>query len=253
MEADLVTLLIVCPLCFLAGVMNASGGSGGLISLPALLLAGLPPHLAIGTNKLQAVCGMAVANIRFMKSGYLNLKLAAPSVAVAMIGSFIGSNLSLASSEDVLLYLMFLVLPVAAFFVFKKDVFTEDAPDEFELNRKTYLRVCVSALVIGLYDGFYGPGTGTFLILAFVGIAHLSVRVAGAQAKAINFATNLTALVVFLIHGEVLIWLGLAAGVCNMIGCWIGAGLVIKSGARIMRPAIIIALVLLAAKVISGI
>lgn len=252
MEVDAVAFLIVCPLCFLAGIMNASGGSGGLISLPALLLAGLPPHLAIGTNKLQAVCGMAIANIRFIKGGYLNLKLAIPSIAVAMAGSFIGSNLSLISDEDVLLYLMFLVLPIAAFFVFKKDAFIDDVPDEVVLDRRMYATVCASAFAIGIYDGFYGPGTGTFLILAFVGIARLSVRVASAQAKAINFSTNLTALFVFLAHGEVLVILGLAAGLCNMIGCWIGAGLVIKSGARIMKPAIVIALILLAVKVAIG-
>lgn len=250
MELSLITFAIVCPLCFLAGIMNASGGSGGLISLPALLIAGLPPHLAVGTNKLQAVLGMAIANIRFIRGGYLSVKLAIPSILIAMIGSAIGANLSLLSHEDILLYLVFLVLPVAAFFLFKKDAFTEDAPDEFVLTHSTYIRVCVSAFVIGIYDGFYGPGTGTFLILAFVGIAHLSVRVASAQAKAVNFATNLAALVVFLLNGEVLILLGIAAGVCNMLGCWIGAGLVIKNGARIMKPAIVIALLLLIVRVV---
>lgn len=251
MTASLVTFLIVCPLCFIAGVLNASGGGGGLISLPAFLIAGLPPHLAIGTNKLQSSMGMFVANVRYIKHRLLNFKLAAVSIAVAVAGSFIGSNLSLYCNERVLAYIVLGVIPFVAFFVFRKNAFSDDEPDDFTPTLKTYLAVCLSAFIIGGYDGFYGPGTGAFLVLAFTAFAHLSVRTASAQAKAINFATNVTALVVFLIHGEVILWLGLAAGACNIVGAWIGAGLVIKNGSKIMKPAICISFGLLVLKLLG--
>ena len=251
MTTTLVTFLIVCPLCFIAGVLNASGGGGGLISLPAFMIAGLPPHLAIGTNKLQSSMGMFVANIRFIKNKLLDLRLTLVSVPVAIIGSLIGSHLSLYCNEKVLSYIVLAVIPFAAFFVFRKNAFSDEVPDYFNLSARIYITVCLSAFIIGAYDGFYGPGTGTFLIIAFTAFAHLSVRTASAQAKAINFATNVTALIVFLLHGEVIILLGLAAGACNIIGAWIGAGLVIKNGDRIMRPAVCISFGLLLLKLLG--
>ncbi|MEY8562751.1 TSUP family transporter [Eggerthellaceae bacterium 3-80] len=258
MEINVLTFLIVCPLCFLAGILNASAGSGGLLSLPAFMIAGLPPHLAIGTNKLQAVMGMCAANVRFIRGGYLDFKLAAPAICVAIFGSLVGSNLSLICDESILSYLILAILPLAAFFVLNKKTFTNqsrvteqsDASDA-NLARKTYLIVCVSAAIIGCYDGFYGPGTGTFLIIAFTAFAHLEVRRASAQAKAINFTTNLTAFIVFAASGNVIIPLGIAAGVCNILGSWIGAGLVIDFGAKIMRPALVVALVLLLLKALG--
>jgi len=243
------TFLIVCPLCLLAGILNASGGSGGLISLPAMLIAGLPPHLAIGTNKLQAVMGMGVANVRFIKSKLLDFKLAAISICFAVGGASIGSQLSLLCDETALKYIMVGILPIAAFFVLNRKLFEKERSDDLASTRRTYIAVCASAFLIGIYDGFYGPGTGTFLIIAFMVFGELSVRRASAQAKAVNFATNLTALLVFLVNGEVNIWLGLAAGACNMIGAWLGAGLVIDFGAKVMRPAIAVALVLMVLKV----
>ena len=228
MELNALTFLIVCPLCFLAGVLNASAGSGGLISLPAFMIAGLPPHLAIGTNKLQAVMGMFAANVRFIRGGYLNYKLALPSILSAIIGSLVGSNLSLICNESVLSYLMLAILPFAAFFALNKKTFTNshgspshESAQSVQLTHKTYLIVCVFAAIIGCYDGFYGPGTGTFLIIVFIA------------------------------SGNVLVLVGLAAGVCNIVGSWIGAGLVIDFGAKIMRPALVIALVLMLLKVLG--
>ena len=102
-----------------------------------------------------------------------------------------------------------------------------------------------------MYDGFYGPGTGTFLIIAFTFFAKLDIKTANAQAKVINLTTNVTALVIFLINGQVLLPLGLAAALCNMIGGYIGAGLVMKNGAKIAKPSIILVLILLSLKMLG--
>lgn len=220
--------------------------------MPAMLLAGLPPHLAIGTNKLQAICGLSVATWRYARSGLIEVKLALPTIACALAGSFLGSNLSLLVSEKVLTYIIVGVLPVVAFFVFKKDSFVDDADRELVLDGRMYATACACSLVIGAYDGFYGPGAGTFYVIALCVIARLGVRHASAHAKVVNLTTNLTATVVFLANGQVCIPLGLAAGACAMIGAWLGAGLVIKDGSRFVKPLIGVAFVLLLAKLVLG-
>lgn len=249
MEITYQTFLIVCPFLFLAGLIDAIGGGGGLISLPAYLIAGLPPHTAIATNKLSSTCGTTLATFRFIKNGLVNFKLAIPSVITAIIGSSIGANLNLLVDEKIMLYLMVGILPVCAFLVLNKKLFHDGGSDEVILNKKTYSVAAISAFVIGMYDGFYGPGTGTFLIIAFTIFAKLSIKTSNAQAKVINLTSNITSLVVFLLNGEVLFSVGLAAAACNMIGGYIGAGLVMKNGAKIVKPSIIFVLILLALKI----
>ncbi len=244
------TYLIVCPLVFLAGFIDAIGGGGGLISLPAYIFAGIPAHLAIGTNKLSSAMGTSVATWRLCRSGYASWKLAIPSVIFAVLGSFIGARLSLLIDEQALLYVMTAILPVVAIVVFNRRLFS-DGEDNAAITRRTYIVASLAAFFIGGYDGFYGPGTGTFLIIAFTAAAHMNMRSANAQTKIINLTTGVTSLVVFLLDGQVLIPLGLAAGACNMIGGYLGAGLMLKNGARIVRPAVIIVLLLLLIKVLQ--
>ena len=167
MQLTPVTFLIVCPMLFLAGLVDSIGGGGGLISLPAYLFAGLPVHMAIATNKLSSSCGTALATGRFIRRGLVDFRLAVPSVIAAVLGASLGARLSLRVSEDVMKYVLFAVLPVAAFFVLNKRLFRDEGKHAAAADKKTMLVCIVSALAIGLYDGFYGPGTGTFLIIAF--------------------------------------------------------------------------------------
>lgn len=249
MEITIETFLIVCPFLFLAGLIDAIGGGSGLISLPAYLIAGLPPHTAVATNKLSSTCGTTLATYRFIKNGLVNLKLAVPSVIAAIIGSSIGANLSLLLNEDIMLYIMVGILPLCAFLVLNKKLFHDGGSDMIILDKRTYIIAIIAALIIGMYDGFYGPGTGTFLIIAFTIFAKLSIKTANAQAKVINLTSNITSLVVFLLNKEVVFSIGLAAAACNMLGGYIGAGLVMKNGSKIVKPSIIFVLVLLALKV----
>ena len=243
--------LIVCPLLFLAGFVDSIAGGGGLISLPAYLLAGLPTHLASGTNKLSSACGTSLTTIRFIRKGLVRWKLALPGVAAAMLGSSLGSRLSLAADERLIRGLLLAVLPIAAFLVLNRRLFPDREQDEEVSPRRTLLVCLIFALVIGFYDGFYGPGTGTFLIVAFTVFAKLSVGTANAQAKVINLTTNLTALAVFLRGGTVLAPLGLAAAGCNMLGNYLGSGLAMSKGAKITRPIILGVLALLLVKILS--
>lgn len=250
MQLTPLTFIIVCPLLFLAGFVDSIGGGGGLISLPAYLFAGLPIHMAIATNKMSSTCGTSLATGRFIKNRLVNLKLAVPSVVFAVLGSSLGARLSMRVSENVMKMVLLIVLPVSAFFVLNRHLFPEREETAVKLDTRTYVTAIVSAFVVGIYDGFYGPGTGTFLIIAFTVFARLSVGTANAQAKVINLTTNVTSLIIFLLHGQVLLPLGLAAGASNMVGNYIGSGLVMKKGTGIVRPIILVVLVLLLIKVI---
>ncbi|MBQ7175264.1 MAG: TSUP family transporter [Lachnospiraceae bacterium] len=247
-----ITFLIVCPMVFLAGLVDSIGGGGGLISLPAYLFAGLPIHLAIGTNKMSSCCGTAVAATRFAKNGLIDLKLAVPAIVMAIIGSSIGAHISMQMDERILRYLLIAVLPIAAYFVLNRHLFNDNGTGRVNYDRRTYLVACLSALLIGIYDGTYGPGTGTFLIIAFTVFAKLSIGQANGQTKAINLTTNLTSLVIFLLNGQVLVPLGIAAALCNMAGGYIGSGMAMQNGARIVRPIILVVLVLLFIKILTG-
>ena len=142
-------------------------------------------------------------------------------------------------------------LPVTAFVVLNRRLFG-DGSGEAQVDRRTVIVCILSALVIGMYDGFYGPGTGTFLIIAFTVFAKMAVPAANAQAKVINLTSNITSLVVFLLNGQVVFLLGLAGALCNMAGNWLGSGLALNKGSRIVRPVILGVLLLLFLKIIIG-
>ena len=175
-----------------------------------------------------------------------------PSVFFGFLGSAIGARLSLLVSEKALKYMLLGVLPVAAFCVLNKKIFKAGESKELKCDLKTFLIVMISALIIGTYDGLYGPGTGTFLIIAFTVFAKMRIEQANAHTKVINFSTNVAALVVFLLHGQVLIPLGIAAALSNMLGNYFGSGLVMTKGPKIVKPLIIFVLTLLLVKIIFG-
>lgn len=242
-------LAVVLPLLFAAGFVDAIGGGGGLISIPAYLLSGLPPHIAIGTNKLSSSMGTAVATGHYARRGYIPWKTAGASVAFALAGSFAGAQLTLVASEFALTVFMLVALPVIAFYVvWKKDLVNEKPP----LSARRTLALCAGiAFAVGVYDGFYGPGTGTFLMLLLTGAARLDVFRAAGVTKAINLTTNVTALVVFLSSGVVLVGLGLLAGAFNVAGNYLGARMFSSKGQAIVRPIILVVLAVFAARLVA--
>lgn len=248
MEIGIQAFLIVCPLVFLASFIDAIAGGGGLISLPAYLIAGIPAHQAIGTNKLSACVGTVVSTYRYWKNIYMDLALALPCVITAFIGSTAGSSLSLLVSEKVMQYLLLLILPIVAYYVFKKKSFEEEL--KTLPRKKVYVIAILASLIIGGYDGFYGPGTGTFLVLVYTGMAKLDIKTASGNAKLINLTSNVAALITFIVNGKVLFVLGGVAALFSMAGNYIGSGLVMKNGYKIVRPIILVVLFILFIKII---
>ena len=249
MELTVKMVLIVLGGVFLASFMDGVAGGGGIISVPTYFLAGLPAHLALGTNKLSSCIGTAVSAGRFIRGGYVNWKLGIPSIALALYGAHLGTRLQLALDERYLKWLLLAVLPVVAVVVLRQKKLPEE-PGEIA-PKKQALIVLAASFVVGAYDGFYGPGTGTFLILIFCQLGKLDVRTASGNVKLVNLASNIGSLVTSLMHGKVFIVLGLIGAVASVLGHWIGSGLAIKDGSKIVKPAILVVLALLAIKVIS--
>ncbi len=200
MELHLMHFLIVCPLVFLAGFVDAVAGGGGLISLPAYMIAGLPVHFAIGTNKLSSGMGTTLATARFAKNGYIAWKNALLCIVTALIGSSLGAKLALQLDDYYFKRLILVILPCTALYLTFGKPFVGEK-ESFPV-RKMILFSALIAFIIGIYDGFYGPGTGTFLLLLLTGIAHMGLKEANGITKAINLTTNLTALAVYLMNGK---------------------------------------------------
>ena len=240
-------VIIVVVGVFLAAFMDGIAGGGGIISVPAYFLAGLPAHLALGTNKLSSCIGTSVSLVRFVRNGFIDWKLGLPSIALALFGSYLGTRLQLALDERYLKWLLLAVLPVVAFVVLRHRTLPEEKGDI--APGRQFAIVMAASFLIGGYDGFYGPGAGTFLLLVFCRLAGMDLRTASGNVKLVNLSSNLASLFTSLINGKVFIALGLIGAVSSVLGHYIGSGLAIKDGSKIVRPVILVVLVLLAIKV----
>ncbi len=242
------TVLLIGVGVFCASFVDSIGGGGGIISVPVYLLAGLPAHFALGTNKLSSSIGTTIASIRYIKNRCVDWPLAIPAVILSLLGSFGGTRLQLMTDERYLKYLLLLVLPIVAVILFKQKKLREEKGEMTPWKR--YAIVSAASLVIGAYDGFYGPGTGTFLLLVYCGLAKMDVRSASGNVKLVNLASNLGAVTTALLAGKVLVPIGLIAAAFSIAGGYIGSGLTIKNGTKIVRPVIFLVLTLLAAKIV---
>ena len=213
-----------------AGTVDAIGGGGGLLTLPVLLAVGLPPHLALGTNKGQSVFGAAAALVRFSRAGLIPLHRARWTFPLGFLGALLGARLVLWVRPDVLRPVVLVLLVAAAVFVVLRPAVAGRRVPSAALGPAAAL-----AFGVGVYDGFFGPGTGTLLIVGLAGLLALPLHQASAEAKVINFASNLAATLLFAARGTV-VWhtaLSMAAG--QVLGGWIGAHLTVRGGERVVR------------------
>ncbi|MDC0713444.1 TSUP family transporter [Stigmatella sp. ncwal1] len=239
-----IALLSLVALC--AGCVDAIAGGGGLLTLPALLATGMPPHVALGTNKGQSMFGSGSALLRFSRAGLVKGRLAVVTFPLGLLGALAGTQLVLWLKPEVLKPLVLVLLvAVAAFLAFRKGPPPGDRPEP-PLARLRALGA-LAAFFIGLYDGFFGPGTGTFLIVAFSSLLGHGLLRASADAKVVNFASNIASVALFASRGVVLWHVALPMAVGQFAGAWIGAHLSVKGGDTLVRKvvlAVVVALVL---------
>jgi hypothetical protein len=244
------TFLIVLPVIFLAGVVDSIAGGGGLLSVPAYMAAGLPPHYVLGTNKFSSSFGTFFATLRYHQHGLIDTPVALLSAFFALFGSFLGARAVLLIDPAFLRYLLVVLIPViAAFTIFNRSLGQINNSRQQTRQRK-YSLAALAALLIGFYDGFFGPGTGTFLILFYTLLLKYDFVTANANTKVVNLASNVAAVITFIAHGKVIYAIGIPAAAAGIAGNLLGAKLVIKRGSSIIRPIFLLALALLLSKII---
>ena len=244
--------LIVCPLVFLGGLIDSIAGGGGLISLPAYLIAGVPPHIALGTNKTSSSMGTVVSAAKLAKNGFVDRRTAVPGGLCAVAGAIVGATISLYVEDTVITHMMIVILPVVAFYVLRSRTLGESEKTGTLTGGRLMGAGGGSGLVSGMSDGCSGPGTGTFRLRLLTGVAHLAPRRAAGTTKVMNLSSNLAALATFLINGKVYYSLGLVSGLFCIAGHYIGSSLVVRGGRRVVRPMILVVLCILFGKLALG-
>ncbi|PKG73469.1 hypothetical protein CXF83_15820 [Shewanella sp. Choline-02u-19] len=243
---ELIALLFFVAV--VAGFIDAIAGGGGLLTIPALMWAGLPPTVALATNKLQACGGSFFASMYFVRKGLINLADMKLSILCAFIGAAIGTiAVQMIDTAFLEVMLPFLILSIGGYFLFSKKITEEEkhqvlTPAVFAFT---------AALGVGFYDGFFGPGTGSFFALAFVSLAGYGLAKATAHAKILNFSTNIASLIFFAIGGKVFWMLGGVMLVGQAIGATLGSRLVLTKGTKIIKPLVVTMSIAMSLKLLS--
>lgn len=244
---DLWVLFALGGVGVVAGFVDAVAGGGGLIGVPALLSAGLPPVAALATNKAQSVVGTIAAAFTFWRGGFVPLRTLVPGIVFTFVGSYIGALVVKAiDTSSLAVAVPVAVIAVALYFTF--------SPSIKDVDRTARLKFAIfvpfMGFIIGFYDGIFGPGTGSFFMLGFVALFGLSATRASAHTKVLNVTSNLAALALFIPAGDVLWPVAIVMAIGQLIGGYLGALTGIRFGAKIIRPLVIIVSIALAAKLL---
>ena len=245
--SDLV-LLALMGVALVAGFVDAVAGGGGLLAIPALLLAGLSPVATLGTGKLQALFGAGMAAITYARGGHFRWRDVGWLSGAAFLGSVLGALLAKALPTEFLrVVLPVMLVVIAAYFALKPNL--DDTDKERRMGALAF--GLSAAPAIGFYDGVFGPGAGSFYMLAFVALAGMGVLRATAHTKLLNFASNVGGFAVFAAAGVVNWRIGLAMGACQIVGAWLGARMAMRVGARLIKPLLVVMCLALAARVLA--
>lgn len=247
-EIALHLLVLLFIAAFVAGFIDSIAGGGGLIVVPALLLAGIPPLETLGTSKLGAMFGSGSATLAYARKGHIDLKEQFPLALISAMGAALGAALATLLPADALrIILPVLLIAIALYFGFKPNIGDID-----RARRISHFAFAMTVVpLIGFYDGLFGPGTGSFFMLCFVTLAGFGILKATAHTKLLNFGSNIGAFIVFALFGAVMWKVGLVTGVAQFLGAQAGSRLAMKKGAAIIKPLLVITCIILAAKLLS--
>lgn len=240
MHLSLLSGSFIFLMVFFAGFIDCIAGGGGMITIPTYLSAGVPPELVLGTNKMVSSIGTLTAVIRLLKSVKVNLKPVLSGILFTFTGAWIGARLSQYLNHTAMVVLLLFVIPSVLILSAKKAYKTES---RYRVNGIFFIKLCSIVFIIGAYDGFFGPGTGTFLFLGFMYLLSMSAREAVISAKIMNFVANFGALIYFLISGLIAWPVVVIALPASVLGYQLGAYFVLR--ANVKRIKLIVVLVLI--------
>lgn len=236
-DLTLISYIIIIIGSVAAGFIDSIAGGGGMITIPILLAVGLPPHLALGTNKLQAAFGSLTSTLRYNKSGLIDFKKIWPGIIFTFIGAMVGTLLIQNISGDFLEKAVPILLGIIFLYtLFKKDL----GHIEKHKRMNTLPFFAIFGILIGFYDGFFGPGTGSFWTIAFVTVMGMNIKGGTGSSKPMNFVSNITALIFFILGKNIIFHIGFIMAVGQIIGSLIGSHIVIKSNPKFIRHALLI-------------
>ena len=240
-------LFMLLGAAFLAGFVDAIAGGGGLITLPALLLAGASPLEALSTNKVQGSFGAATAALSYAQAGKVDLRSQRIPALIALVSGLFGAVLATQLSTETLnLIIPVILIAVALFFALKRGLSDEDRVERI----RPEVFVAFFVPLVGTYDGMIGPGAGAFYMIGFVTLAGYGILKATAHTKLLNFSSNIGSLAVFALFGATWWFCGIAMGIAQVAGAFLGAKLAIRIGANVIRPLLVITSVALAIRVL---
>lgn len=231
----IVKIIFLCSAGFLAAFVDSIAGGGGLISVPAYFAIGFPAHFTLGTNKFSSSFGSITSTLRFAKSGKVDRDLLKILLPFVFLGAVAGVSTVLVLDPSLLKpIVLILLVAVGIYSFFSKSVGLED---KFEgTNKKNLIIGCIFAFAMGFYDGFFGPGAGSFIIFGLISIYGFDFVRASGNAKAMNFTSNITSVVLFAINGKIYYLMGIPMAVFMILGARVGSKLALKEGAKFIKP-----------------
>jgi uncharacterized membrane protein YfcA len=249
-----VLLLIIMGLClagFVAAFVDSIAGGGGLISIPAFLLAGVPPHFALGTNKFAATAASLTSSIKYARSAKINRRLLLYLAPLTLVGAVLGVKTVVRLDQRLLQTLVLvMIIGVGAYSLFSRQM---GLADRFRgIDRPKLLWGMLLALGLGFYDGFFGPGTGSFLIFGLIGIYGFDFINAGGNARVLNFVSNVTSLVLFAWLGKIDYRYGVPVALAMMVGAQLGTMLALQKGVKLIKPIFVAMSLAVAVKILWG-
>ncbi len=250
MSIDLISVrgIVCCLAFFFAGIVDSITGGGGLITIPAMLAVGIPVHYITGTNQCASWIGTGVAAYKYVRSGNIHFKSALITLPFAVIGSYIGARLNLLVPDQYLKIFMLIMLPVIAAFVFSNKKLGEDDGIDEKNSLSVALRSAVIGLVLGGYQGFYGPGAGMFFMLAYAVFLKLNLVKATGNTRFVIAIASITSVFTYAVSGAVIWNLAIVATIFNIVGSYLGAVIAIRKGIKIIRPIMFIVVAMLIVK-----
>lgn len=228
------------PVVFLAGLIDAIAGGGGLLTVPAYLIAGLPPTQLLGTNKFVSTIGTLVSTTQYIRHGLMIWPVAIVGIPCALLGSALGAHWVAGLDQDIVRQIILIALPIAAVLTLLPKPQGHDDLEYHWRSPRLWIMIPFIGLTLGWYDGLFGPGTGSLLILALYGLGHLNFLHAAATGRLFNLMSNAGALLAFLYHGQVLFRLALPLALASMAGHYCGSHLAIRRGARLVRTMLVV-------------
>ena len=249
MHLTLWQYLILAILVGFAGFVDAIAGGGGLITVPAYIAIGLPTSLILGTNKCVSTIGTSLAVVRYIRGKTVIWRLAGYGIATALAGSFLGARLSSYLSKSYMLMLLVVLVPLIFYLKYRqRSLGPQQGIDPARISRTMIVKTALVSFVLGGYDGLFGPGTGTFMLVAFLLFIDMNALQAAATSRIVNFASNIAAFAYFMLHGGIdwgVAAVGIASSLC---GNWLGSGLAIRKADGVIFPIFRFVLVLLLLK-----